>query len=67
MLRCPICGSEINPVHIKTIAEKKTELLDGEEITKYKCNDCHSFMSPVELKHDFQYYHDKAEEIYGSR
>ena len=67
MLRCPICGSEVNHIYIDTIAEKKSEIIDGTERTEYKCNKCNSFMCPVELKHDFQYYHDKAAKEYGSQ
>lgn len=66
MLRCPICGSYVNPIYLENNAEKKVEILDGKETIKYKCRDCDSFMSPIELKHDYQYYYDKAEEIYDS-
>ena len=67
MLRCPVCGCEINPLYLKFDAEKQIEVIDGVEVIKYKCSDCNTFISPITLKHDFQYYNDKAEEIYGSR
>jgi len=66
MLRCPICGCELNPLYLKSMAEKQIEIINGEEVEKLKCNRCDSFMTPIELKHNLQYYFDKSKELYGT-
>lgn len=66
MLRCPVCGCEINPIYLKTYAEKQTVIINGDEVTQFKCDDCDTFITPIKLKFDIQYYHDKSQELYGT-
>lgn len=66
MLRCPICGGELNPLYLKSLAEKRITIIDGNEVAQSKCNICGEFIIPIELKHNLQYYSEKSKELYGT-
>lgn len=66
MLRCPVCGCEINPIYLNTYSETQTVIENGVEIVKHKCGECSSFVTPIKLKHNSEFYHNKSQELYGT-
>lgn len=66
MSMCPVCGKEVSLLYLKEHAEQKKVIINNEEVVQYKCNRCDTFMTPVQLKHDYVYYCNVAKEKYGS-